>query len=84
MKVVFLLWERHLAAMIVAGSHSHKADTSLPIGRRQRATTRLLRTHQFQETGSGARHIRLPLRAADPRSRERSGRLLHPGARRRV
>jgi len=63
---LFLLWERQLAAMIVAGSHSHKGDTSLPIGRRQRATTRLLRTHQFQETGSGARRIRLPLRAADP------------------
>jgi len=30
----FLLWERHLAAMIVAGSHSHKGDTSLPTGRR--------------------------------------------------
>jgi hypothetical protein len=29
-----LLWERHLAAMIVAGSHSHKGDTSLPTGRR--------------------------------------------------
>ena len=28
----FLLWERHLAAMIVAGSHSHKDDTSLPAG----------------------------------------------------
>jgi hypothetical protein len=26
----FLLWERHLAAMIVAGSRSHKGDTSLP------------------------------------------------------
>jgi hypothetical protein len=32
-EVVFL-WERHLAAMIVAGSHSHKGDTSLPIERR--------------------------------------------------
>jgi hypothetical protein len=30
-EVVFL-WERHLAAMIVAGSHSHKGDTSLPAG----------------------------------------------------
>jgi hypothetical protein len=28
-----LAWERHLAAMIVAGSHSHKGDTSLPLGR---------------------------------------------------
>jgi hypothetical protein len=28
----FLLWERHLAAMIVAGSHSHRGDTSLPTG----------------------------------------------------
>jgi hypothetical protein len=28
------LWERHLAAMIVAGSHSHKSDTSLPTGGR--------------------------------------------------
>jgi hypothetical protein len=69
MRVAFLLWERHLAAMIVAGaysadvaadsaiaapvatvapaesaglatkagSHSHKGDTSLPIGLRQRA-----------------------------------------------
>jgi hypothetical protein len=27
-----LAWERHLAAMIVAGSHSHKGDTSLPLG----------------------------------------------------
>jgi len=34
MKLNFFLWERHLAAMIVAGSHSHKGDTSLPIGRR--------------------------------------------------
>ena len=42
-----LMWERHLAAMIVAGSHSHKGDTSLSIGRRQRAITRPLRTHQF-------------------------------------
>jgi hypothetical protein len=29
---LILLWERHLAAMIVAGSHSHKGDTSLPTG----------------------------------------------------
>jgi hypothetical protein len=29
---LFLLWERHLAAMIVAGSHSHKGETSLPTG----------------------------------------------------
>jgi len=28
-----LAWERHLAAMIVAGSHSHKGATSLPTGR---------------------------------------------------
>jgi hypothetical protein len=34
MKLKFFLWERHLAATIVAGSHSHKDDTSLPIGRR--------------------------------------------------
>jgi hypothetical protein len=26
-------WERHLAAMIVSGSHSHKGTTSLPTGR---------------------------------------------------
>jgi hypothetical protein len=30
----FFLWERHLAAMIVAGSHSHKGDASLPAERR--------------------------------------------------
>jgi hypothetical protein len=30
MKLYVVLWERHLAAMIVAGSHSHKGDTSLP------------------------------------------------------
>jgi hypothetical protein len=35
MKWSFFLWERHLAAMIVAGSHSHKNGTSLPIGRRR-------------------------------------------------
>jgi hypothetical protein len=36
MKSAFsVLWERHLAAMIVAGSHSHKNGTSLPIGRRR-------------------------------------------------
>jgi hypothetical protein len=29
-EVDFFLWERHLAAMIVAGSHSHKGDTSFP------------------------------------------------------
>jgi hypothetical protein len=29
---LILLWEQHLAAMIVAGSHSHKGDTSLPTG----------------------------------------------------
>ena len=34
MKLYVFLWERHLAAMIVAGSHSHKGDTSLPAGRR--------------------------------------------------
>jgi hypothetical protein len=28
----FLQWERHLAAIIVAGSHSHKNSTSLAIG----------------------------------------------------
>jgi hypothetical protein len=32
MKLYVFLWERHLAAMIVAGSHSHKGDTSLPTG----------------------------------------------------
>ena len=32
MQLYVFLWERHLAAMIVAGSHSHKGDTSLPIG----------------------------------------------------
>jgi hypothetical protein len=32
MKLYFFLWERHLAAMIVAGSHSHKGHTSLPTG----------------------------------------------------
>jgi hypothetical protein len=32
MKHIFFSWERHLAAMIVAGSHSHKGDTSLPTG----------------------------------------------------
>jgi hypothetical protein len=48
MKWYVFLWERHLAAMIVAGSHSaevalatkagshsHKGDTSLPIGWRR-------------------------------------------------
>jgi hypothetical protein len=34
MKLYVFLWERHLAAMIVAGSHSHNGDTSLPIERR--------------------------------------------------
>jgi hypothetical protein len=34
-KLYVFLWERHLAAMIVAGSHSHKGDTSLPIGWRR-------------------------------------------------
>jgi hypothetical protein len=34
MQLYVFLWERHLAAMIVAGSHSHKGDTSLPIERR--------------------------------------------------
>jgi hypothetical protein len=29
---MFFLWERHLAAMIMAESYSHKGDTSLPIG----------------------------------------------------
>jgi hypothetical protein len=28
-KLISFLWERHLAAIIVAGSHSHKADTTL-------------------------------------------------------
>jgi hypothetical protein len=32
MKFYVFGWERHLAAMIVAGSHSHKGDTSLPVG----------------------------------------------------
>ena len=32
MKWFVFLWERHLAAMIVDGNHSHKGDTSLPIG----------------------------------------------------
>jgi len=32
MKLDVFLWVRHLAAMIVAGSHSHKGDTSLPAG----------------------------------------------------
>jgi hypothetical protein len=41
----FFLWERHLAAMIVAGSHSHKGDTSLPIRTAQRVVTRFLRAH---------------------------------------
>jgi hypothetical protein len=34
MKLYVFLWERHLAAMIVAGSHSHKGNTPLPIERR--------------------------------------------------
>jgi hypothetical protein len=34
MKLYVFLWEPHLAAMIVAGSHSHKGDTSLSIEQR--------------------------------------------------
>jgi len=42
-----VLWERHLAAMIVAGSHSHKNGTSLPSRMAPRAITRFLRSHQL-------------------------------------
>jgi hypothetical protein len=35
MKWYVFLWERHLAAMIATGSHSHKGGTSLPIGWRR-------------------------------------------------
>jgi hypothetical protein len=31
MKLITFPWERHPAAKIVAGSHSHKGDTSLSI-----------------------------------------------------
>ena len=44
MKWFVFLWERHLAAMIVAGSHSHKGDTSLPSRMAQRAISRYLRS----------------------------------------
>jgi hypothetical protein len=47
------LWERHLAVMIMAGSHSHKGDTSLPIRMAQRATTSFLRSRQFAVTMHG-------------------------------
>jgi hypothetical protein len=33
--LTFFLWERHPAAMIVAGSHSYKNSTSLPTGYRR-------------------------------------------------
>jgi hypothetical protein len=38
--IFFFTWERHFAAMIVAGSHSHKSDTSLTIRMAPRAVTR--------------------------------------------
>jgi hypothetical protein len=47
MKLHVFLWERHLAAMIVAGSHSHKGDASLPTARHIEAVTGFLRVHRF-------------------------------------
>jgi hypothetical protein len=51
MKSLFsVLWERHLAAMIVAGSHSHKNGTSLLSRMAPRAITCFLRVHQSRAT----------------------------------
>jgi hypothetical protein len=59
MRYIFFLWERHLAAKIVAGSHSHKGKTSLPIGRRGAGDV-LLKAHSASPQGTPCRSLKLP------------------------
>jgi hypothetical protein len=52
MKFIFSLWERHLAAMIVAGSHSHKGDASSPIEWRRAPQPASIKKRRARKTGT--------------------------------
>jgi hypothetical protein len=56
MKLIFSLWERHLAAMIVAGSHSHKGDASSPIEWRRAPHPASFKKRRARMTGTMGNH----------------------------